>query len=53
METRKSRTFAGSRGFYTKRAAMYRDLKALNTIIKAEKLHEEYERMKSLPGSPG
>lgn len=26
---------------------------AVNTIIKAEKLHEEYERIKRLPGSPG
>lgn len=26
---------------------------AVNTIIKAEKLHEEYERIKKLPGSPG
>lgn len=25
---------------------------AVNTIIKAEKLHEEYERIKKLPGSP-
>lgn len=27
--------------------------KAVNTIIKAEKLHEEYERIKKLPGMPG
>lgn len=26
---------------------------AVNTIIKAEKLHEEYERIKTLPGRPG
>lgn len=26
---------------------------AVNTIIKAEKLHEEYERIKKMPGSPG
>lgn len=26
---------------------------AVNTIIKAEKLYEEYERIKSLPGRPG
>lgn len=26
---------------------------AVNTIIKAEKLHEEYERIKSQPGRPG
>lgn len=25
---------------------------AVNTIIKAEKIHEEYERIKKLPGSP-
>lgn len=25
---------------------------AVNTIIKAEKLHEEYERIKKLPGNP-
>lgn len=25
---------------------------AVNTIIKAEKLHEEYERIKKMPGSP-
>lgn len=26
---------------------------AVNTIIKAEKLHEEYKRIKEMPGKPG